>query len=405
MATPDTYASYRVPEPPVVPKWTAFVKSLSNETEYPWINVAPSPSTNDGGATGGAANGVGAAWGTVANAATEVFSCPTGFWALSFDDGPVLTDQAMALLKTNGVVGTFFLIGSNVVNNATHAKFVQDLYNAGHQIALHTWTHRQISLQSTDEVISELIFNILSIYNVIGKVPRYFRPPYSAIDDRVRYILHSMGLRPVIWNIETLDAEIVTPPQQAPFGIDIAGQNLTVPLSIQHTENSFNQKYDPRWNYFPSSTQIGTTGRYTYDGFISLEHETTNTEIQVAQAIVPFAFQSGLKSVYVNECDQILPNASFYLDDNSLLVQFIKNINLPLTDADYAAFSGFFPANPAGGSSINGAPTTTDGSSSVFSGSGSKSSSGSGSSPTSFTTPTANSGSVHYPSEGKKRKQ
>ncbi|KAI8615030.1 hypothetical protein BC830DRAFT_1064846, partial [Chytriomyces sp. MP71] len=122
-----------------------------------------------------------------------------------FDDGPVLTDQSMAILKENGVVGTYFLIGSNVVNNETHAKFVKDMYDAGHQIALHTWTHRQVSLQSTDQVISEIIFNILAIYKVIKKVPRYFRPPYSAIDDRVRFILKSMGLRPVIWNIESLD--------------------------------------------------------------------------------------------------------------------------------------------------------------------------------------------------------
>ncbi|KAJ3390718.1 chitin deacetylase [Entophlyctis sp. JEL0112] len=354
MATPDTYASYRVPAPPAVPKWTAFIESLTDNTTYPWIGVAPLTSSNDGGATGGSANGAGAAWGTLANTATEVFACPTG----QFDDGPILTDQSMALLKENNVVATFFLIGSNVVNNATHSQFVKDIYNAGHQIALHTWTHRQISLQTSDVVISELFFNILSIYNLIGKVPRYFRPPYSAIDDRVRYILHAMGLRPVIWNIESLDADITDPPTLAPGGIDVSGENVTVANSIQHTEHSFNQSYDPRWNYFPSSTEIGSTGRYEYTGFISLEHDITAADIQVAQAIVPFMAKSGFKSVYVNACDQILPNASFYLDDNSALVQFIKSINLPLTDADYEAYTGYFTPNAAGGASVNGVLST-----------------------------------------------
>ncbi|KAJ3064647.1 chitin deacetylase [Podochytrium sp. JEL0797] len=361
MQQPDTYASYRVPEPPTVPKWTAFVESLQHP-DYPWVGVAPSPASNDGGATGGNANAKGAAWGTLENKATEVFGCPANQWALSFDDGPVLTDQSMAILKANNVVGTFFLVGSNVVNNATHAKFVQDLYDAGHQIAMHTWTHRQISLQSTDEVISELIFNILAIYSVIGKVPRYFRPPYSAIDNRVRNILLAMGLRPVIWNIESLDAGITEPPSKAPGGIDIAGQDLTVASSVAHVENSFKQKYDPRWNYFPSDSPL-PNGRYSYNGFISLEHDITASDIQVAAAVVPFMAKSGYKAKFVNECDQIMPNASFYLDDNAALTQFIKGIKLPLTTADYAAFTGTFPANPAGGASVAGdagvAETTT----------------------------------------------
>ncbi|KAJ3008391.1 UNVERIFIED_CONTAM: hypothetical protein HDU68_003135, partial [Siphonaria sp. JEL0065] len=56
----------------------------------------------------------------------------------------------------------------------------------------------------------------------------------------------------------------------------------------------------------------------------------------------------------------------FYLDDNSALTQFIKSIQLPLTAADLAPFTGSFPAIPAGGASVNGvispgtgAPVTT----------------------------------------------
>ncbi|KAJ3064648.1 chitin deacetylase, partial [Podochytrium sp. JEL0797] len=349
MAVPDTYASYRVPPPPAVPAWTAFVQSLA-DPNYPWVGVAPSSAANDGGATGGKPNGQGAAWGTLQNKATEVYACPANQVALSFDDGPMMTDQSMALLKANNVVGTFFLIGSNVANNATHAQWVKDLDSAGHQIALHTWTHRQISLQTTDQVISELIFNILSIYNVIGKVPRYFRPPYSAIDDRVRNILVAMGLRPVIWNIESLDADITIPPTKAPGSTEISGQDVTVANAISHTKSNLAQKYDARWNYFPG-TGKAANGQTTYDGFITLEHDITDQDIQVAAAIIPFVAKSGLQSVFVNQCDQISPNASFYLPDNSVLTQFIKSIKLPLTSADYANFTGTFPAIPAGGAS------------------------------------------------------
>ncbi|KAJ3080654.1 chitin deacetylase [Rhizoclosmatium hyalinum] len=364
MDTPDQYAFYRVPQLPDVPRWTAFVKSLE-DPDYPFSNLKPMgpllPGTPDGGATGGGPNAKGAAWGTLDNKATEVFACPANQWALTFDDGPVLSDQSRAILKENNVLGTFFVVGSNVVNNATHKQQLKDLDADGHVIALHSWTHRQVSLQTTDQVVAEIIFNILAVYNVIGKVPRYFRPPTSAIDDRVRFILKAMGLRPVIWNIESLDANIAVPPapaQDAPLGIDISGQKLSVDTSFKHVQNSFTQKYDARWNYFPSKNTVAG-GRFSYDGFISLEHDISDIEIQVARLVVPFAAKSGYKSVLVNACDQILPNASPYLDDNSVLTQFIKSIKLPLAASDLAAFTGSFPATPAGGASLATGTTST----------------------------------------------
>ncbi|KAJ3354255.1 chitin deacetylase [Entophlyctis luteolus] len=177
LPTPDQYATVRVPAVPIVPRWTAFVESLGDNETYPWINVPVSSPNHDGESTAGGPNGAGAAWGSPENKATEVFVCPDAHYALTFDDGPGLTPSFMKLLDDNGVVGTFFLIGANVVSDPAHAQYVKDLYAAGHQIGLHTWTHRPISLQSNEELISEIIFNILSIYNIIGKVPRYFRPP------------------------------------------------------------------------------------------------------------------------------------------------------------------------------------------------------------------------------------
>ncbi|KAI8615031.1 hypothetical protein BC830DRAFT_1124492 [Chytriomyces sp. MP71] len=354
LTTPDAYATQRVPPPPAVPKWTAFVASLTDTTAYPWQDLAPMPGPDDGGAEPGKANAKGAAWGSLQNEATEVYACPKGQWALTFDDGPVYTDRTLATLKANKANGTFFLIGADVVNNQTHSQFVQDIFNAGHQIALHSWTHRQISLQPTDQVISELFLNILSIYKIIGKVPRYYRPAYSAIDDRVRFILKAMGLRPVIWNIESNDAGIGS---AAPAGIEITG-TLTVDNVIQHVKNDFAQKYDGRWNYFPGNNATDGSGKATYDGFISLEHDITEDDVAVAQQVVPFVVGTGYQTVYVNQCDQIMPNASFYLDDSSALVQFIKTINLPLTDADFAPFTGSFPPIPAGGASVTGAVST-----------------------------------------------
>ncbi|KAI8615029.1 hypothetical protein BC830DRAFT_331954 [Chytriomyces sp. MP71] len=88
LTTPEPLALFRVPEPPVVPKWTAFVKSLSDESTYPWINASPMPGSAaagspDGGATPGGPNAKGGAWGTPQNEATEVYACPANKWALT----------------------------------------------------------------------------------------------------------------------------------------------------------------------------------------------------------------------------------------------------------------------------------------------------------------------------------
>ncbi|KAJ3104599.1 chitin deacetylase [Physocladia obscura] len=332
----DSYTCYRVPQPPAVPEWTAWVESQTDNANFPWVNVPPSNTSNDGGATPGAHFG---------NAASEVYTCPKGYWALTYDDGPVLTNQTLALLAQANLKATFFLIGSNVVNNATHASYVQAIHNAGHQIALHTWTHRQISLQASDS-------QDISVHHVSCHDD-------SAIDDRIRNIIHSMGLRPVVWNIESQDAGIDPAAPESGLGA-LAGQTLTVDTVTQHVETSVQQGFDPRWNYFTPGTGTTTQGYgNTYNGFVTLEHDITPSDISVAANVIAWYPQSGMTSAYVNQCDQITPNASFYLESTHPLVQFIKTIKLPLTPADLAAFNGTFPTGTTNGSSPSGTSAST----------------------------------------------
>ncbi|KAJ3383500.1 chitin deacetylase [Entophlyctis sp. JEL0112] len=340
----DAYTCYRVPQPPGVPRWTDFVASQT-DPNYPWQTLYPANATDvhgDRGATPGVASADGIPWGDPRNRATEVYDCPAGRWALSYDDGPQLTSQTLALLaQTPGARATFFLIGANIINVAGHEQLVRDIDAAGHQIALHTYTHRQISEQSSPVVISELILNVLAIYKAIGKVPRYFRPPYSAIDDRVRNILVAMGLRPVVWNFESQDAGIGS---LASGGSDaeIAGQVLTVRNVFEHIKADYGRKYDSRWDYFPGKG----TNPTTYDGFVSLEHDITANDLAVAALVIPWvASLSGVQMAYIAECDRVMPNASWYLPDEHPLVQFIKTIDLPLSIDDTKVDSNPFTAS------------------------------------------------------------
>jgi peptidoglycan/xylan/chitin deacetylase (PgdA/CDA1 family) len=124
-------------------------------------------------------------------------------WVLTFDDGPgTLTPFLLDQLKQLNIKATFFVVGSNVQEIPYLVKRAAD---EGHDIGVHTWSHPYLTRLSNDQIISELMWTAKIIYDVTGKVPRYMRPPYGDIDDRVRYIVNALGFEAVIWNRDTND--------------------------------------------------------------------------------------------------------------------------------------------------------------------------------------------------------
>lgn len=62
--------------------------------------------------------------------------------ALTFDDGPneTLTPKLLDILKENGVVATFFVVGQNVEK---YPDIVKREYEEGHEIGTHSWNHTE----------------------------------------------------------------------------------------------------------------------------------------------------------------------------------------------------------------------------------------------------------------------
>jgi cellulose synthase/poly-beta-1,6-N-acetylglucosamine synthase-like glycosyltransferase/peptidoglycan/xylan/chitin deacetylase (PgdA/CDA1 family)/spore germination protein YaaH len=98
--------------------------------------------------------------------------------ALSFDDGPdpVWTPKILDILKQYHVVGTFFMIGEEAQN---HVSLMRRVFNEGHEIGNHTWTHPDISEISNSSVDLELNLTERLFAAELGVQPLYFRPPYS----------------------------------------------------------------------------------------------------------------------------------------------------------------------------------------------------------------------------------
>lgn len=143
------------------------------------------------------------------NFKADISSCPnTGDWGLTYDDGPTVsatggTPQLLAALKTKNVKATFYVTGSNSFQNGAVLK---DIDAAGHQIALHTWTHHPLTSLTNEQVIAELLYNEAIVFKETGKAPIHMRPPYGDADDRVRAIVDALGFRLDYWTVDSGDA-------------------------------------------------------------------------------------------------------------------------------------------------------------------------------------------------------
>lgn len=100
--------------------------------------------------------------------------------ALTFDDGPNASSTPILLdgLKERKVRATFFLIGENVEKDENE-KIVKRMYEEGHLIGNHTYTHCNLSKLETGEAKKELEQTDTVIEKITGKQPVFVRAPYG----------------------------------------------------------------------------------------------------------------------------------------------------------------------------------------------------------------------------------
>ena len=105
--------------------------------------------------------------------------------ALTFDDGPHSrnTDDIVNILSKYNAHATFFMLGSNAVK---YPDVVKRVFDAGHEIGIHTWSHKELTKLSSDEIKKEVDNTASKIEKITGKRPTLVRPPYGSINENVR---------------------------------------------------------------------------------------------------------------------------------------------------------------------------------------------------------------------------
>lgn len=109
----------------------------------------------------------------------------------------------LSALKKHGITGTFFLTGKFAEENP---ELVKKIAREGHEIWNHTYSHRDLTALSDEEIKNELVRADVAIQNLTGKSTKpYFRAPYGARDGRVLKAAAEAGYTSVYWTTDVLD--------------------------------------------------------------------------------------------------------------------------------------------------------------------------------------------------------
>jgi peptidoglycan-N-acetylglucosamine deacetylase len=118
--------------------------------------------------------------------------------ALTFDDGPdpAATPRFAQLLADRQVRATFFLLGEMV---ARAPGLAAELAAAGHEIGVHGFQHRYLTLRGPRATADDLSRATDLIASATGTTPRLFRPPYGVLSGPALVAARRLGLTPVLW--------------------------------------------------------------------------------------------------------------------------------------------------------------------------------------------------------------
>lgn len=112
------------------------------------------------------------------------------------------TDEILAILKEYNAKATIFVLGTWVDNNPDAVK---NFFEAGHEIANHSDTHKLFSKVSREEVIKEIEDCNKKIEAITNEKVKLLRAPSGDYDNKSIEIAESMDMKMIQWSVDSLD--------------------------------------------------------------------------------------------------------------------------------------------------------------------------------------------------------
>ena len=122
---------------------------------------------------------------------------------LTFDDGPSkYTPAIVKLLRDYHAHATFFVIGSQI---RTREGTLKATASAGNPINNHTWNHPVLPRLTNTGISSQFVRTNRAIRAQGLPQPKCDRPPYGSYTQRSKGVSDRLGMRTIIWSLDTND--------------------------------------------------------------------------------------------------------------------------------------------------------------------------------------------------------
>ena len=137
--------------------------------------------------------------------------------AITFDACPTTLpdeydEKIINVLLSEKTPATLFLSGRWVEKNPEKTKFLAA--QPQFEIANHAFWHPHLLEKDDDRILRELKRTQAIIKKMTGETPRYFRPPYGEVDERVAAIAQKAGLTTIQYDIASGDPDAGLSPQR-----------------------------------------------------------------------------------------------------------------------------------------------------------------------------------------------
>ncbi len=122
--------------------------------------------------------------------------------ALTFDDGPSgrFTRRLLEGLQERDVKATFLLCGYRL---ETYPELGEQIYEQGHEIGLHGYSHKDMAKMSTGELERELSRTLALLPD--GCEPVFLRPPGGSDSATVTQVAKKAGYALLSWSVDPRD--------------------------------------------------------------------------------------------------------------------------------------------------------------------------------------------------------
>ena len=111
-------------------------------------------------------------------------------------------DEILATLEEYGVRATFFVLGSWADD---YSDEVQKIYDAGHEIGNHSYSHKDMPSLNYEDVILDIQKCNETVRNITGHSPALFRAPSGSYDNKTISAAENLGMMTIQWDVDSID--------------------------------------------------------------------------------------------------------------------------------------------------------------------------------------------------------